>query len=280
MPADISCIIPCFNHGSFLKHAIDSVRAVPSLKMEIIIVDDGSTDAATLTELEMWSRQEGIRVLRQQNAGPGAARNYGIANASGKYILPLDADDKVRPEYPQAAYRFLESNQNFAIAYPDFQQFGQANALVKYRDYCLQDLLLRNSIGAAAIYRRDAWQTVGGYDEALRKGLGWEDWDLWLHFAYKGFRFQYLGIVGYDYYFRADSRERTFLRDKTKVNDIIRYFEKKYPDFFSPTVLHEHLVSMVRMAPAGIFLKLFVAAFFPDYYARLVAKGKIREHLL
>jgi glycosyltransferase involved in cell wall biosynthesis len=280
MPADISFIIPCFNHGPFLQRAIDSVHKIKSLQTEIIIVNDGSTDADTIKILGALEQEGRVQVMHQINAGPGAARNTGIRASSGKYIIPLDADDMIHPEYPEAAFRLMEAQPEISIAYADFQQFGEAAERMRYKPYCLQELLLQNSIGAAAIYRKSAWQAVSGYDESLRNGLGWEDWELWLHFAYAGLRFHYLDMIGYDYYYHAASRERAFLKDKTKVNAIIAYFEQKYPDFYSPAALHNHFVKELRKAPAGMFVKLVMAAFFPKKYQRLVAEGRIRQYLL
>src|SRR5262245_10979391 len=94
----VSVVIPCFNLGRYLGEAVESVRRQSRKPAELIIVDDGSTDAETLNLFERLAR-EGVTILRQANQGAPAARNYGIRNASGPYILCLDADDVLEPAF-------------------------------------------------------------------------------------------------------------------------------------------------------------------------------------
>jgi glycosyltransferase involved in cell wall biosynthesis len=88
----VSVIIPCFNHGEFLPEAVASVAAIERPDVELIVVDDGSTDERTCQEIDAIIAQ-GIKVVRQENKGVAAARNAGVLVAKGQYILPLDADN-------------------------------------------------------------------------------------------------------------------------------------------------------------------------------------------
>jgi glycosyltransferase involved in cell wall biosynthesis len=278
MAPEFSIVIPCYNHGAYLRRTISSIEAITGVLYEIIIVDDGSTDGATITELKQLE-QEGYHILIQQNAGPGAARNNAIRHARGKYIVPLDADDKLRPEYIYKAKEVFEQEKNVQVVYADFQRFGGNTEINKYKEYNLQDLLLTNSIGACVIYWKSIWEVAGGYDEELKKGYSWEDWDLWLNFAYHHFNFKYLNMIGYDYYYQEDSRERLFLKNKQKVNRITSRFEDKYPGFYTPAAIHENLLHQIRVSPTGMIMKILIATFAPNHYQKLVVKGKIRKYI-
>src|SRR5271156_2351481 len=91
----VSVVIPCFNHGAFLPEAVASVINIKRNDIELIVVDDGSTDERTGKEMDALVAQ-GINVVRQENKGLAAARNAGILLAKGEYILPLDADNRLR----------------------------------------------------------------------------------------------------------------------------------------------------------------------------------------
>lgn len=103
----VSIVIPCYNHGAYIQEAIDSITVDKiAYPIEIIIVDDGSSDNATHAKLEAL-QTAGYHVIFQKNGGPASARNTGVANAKGQYILPLDADNKISPDYINKAMPLL-----------------------------------------------------------------------------------------------------------------------------------------------------------------------------
>ena len=94
-PVKVSVIMPCFNHGEFVQEAVESVTRLGRDDLELIVVDDGSTDERTRREMDALSAR-GINVIRQENKGLAGARNAGVLAAQGEYIFPLDADDRLR----------------------------------------------------------------------------------------------------------------------------------------------------------------------------------------
>ena len=119
----VSIVIPCYNHGQYIQEALDSIEVQKiNYAVEIIIVDDGSSDAATLQKLDDLKALN-YTVIHQTNGGPGKARNAGIQVAMGKYILPLDADNKISPDYINKAVPVLEKN-DADIVYAAPQFFG------------------------------------------------------------------------------------------------------------------------------------------------------------
>ncbi|MDX3229811.1 glycosyltransferase family A protein [Streptomyces sp. ME19-01-6] len=188
-PALVSVVIPCHDYGHYLPQAVQSVLAQTYADWELVVVDDGSTDdtAAVARSLIADHPDRRIRLLRQANAGVSAARNAGIAATTGRYVLPLDADDVIAPTMLERTVAVLDRHPDIAIASTDVSVFtdddlpAQVLELPAYD----KDLLLRRLIMFyCSLYRREVWQTVGGYAEDMRAG---EDWDFWIACAEHGF---------------------------------------------------------------------------------------------
>jgi glycosyltransferase involved in cell wall biosynthesis len=173
----VSVVIPCYNHGEFLLETLHSVQAQTFTDYEIIVVNDGSTDEATVTLLQSLNSAK-IRVFHTSNRGVSAARNRGVVEAKGDYILPLDADDKIGFNYLELAVDVLETRPEVAIVYCERVLFGEHEGVDSLPDYDPRALLIDNCIYPAALFRKADWQTVGGYSEKM--GYGWEDWDFWI----------------------------------------------------------------------------------------------------
>jgi glycosyltransferase involved in cell wall biosynthesis len=197
----VSVIIPCFNHGQFIKDAIASVESCQDKTYEIIIVNDGSTEPCTVETLQSLEKR-GYFVINQSNLGLSAARNSGIEVAKGDYILPLDSDNKIRPEYICKSIDILDKNPDVGVVYGDANYFGGKTGLWKVQDFNLHQLLLRNCFDACAVFRKSIWLKYK-YDESMR--LGWEDWDFWLGVAEAGWKFCYVPEVLFDYRVRDGS---------------------------------------------------------------------------
>ena len=103
----VSIIMPCYNQGQYVAEAVDSVLGQTFHDFEIIIINDGSTDQETISTLESFDRPKCL-ILHTTNQGLAAARNNGIREARGEYILPLDADDRIAPTYLEKAVRVLD----------------------------------------------------------------------------------------------------------------------------------------------------------------------------
>lgn len=179
----VSVVIPCFNHGAFLDEAVDSVLAQTFRDFEIVVVNDGSTDPATLKLLSRYDRPK-TRVLHTGNGGLSSARNTGISNAAGSYIFPLDCDDRIAPTFLEKAVAVLDARPEAWVVYCDAVLFGEKQGLWELPPYGATALLFDNLILACAMYRKSDWQRVGGYSTGFR--YGWEDWDFWLSLSERG----------------------------------------------------------------------------------------------
>ena len=179
----VSVIIPCYNLGRYLAEAIASVRQQEGRSFEIVVVDDGSTDQETLDILNGYTG-EGVTVLHTANQGLAAARNHGINHASGAYVLPLDADDRIALGFLARAAEELDRHPETGIVYGQVELFGNAGGLWALPDFAPDRLLYDNMIVASAMFRRADWASVGGYSR--RMIYGWEDWDFWLCLVERG----------------------------------------------------------------------------------------------
>ena len=122
----VSAIIPCFNHGRYLRDCVDSILDQDYPELEVIVIDDASTEDSTLAVLVELESCERVTVLRQpQNSGPSAARNRGIAAASGRYILPVDSDNLLMPGAVASLVAQLQTaGEQVGFIYPNCQYFG------------------------------------------------------------------------------------------------------------------------------------------------------------
>lgn len=187
-PGLVSIVIPTFNDRDWICDAVDSALAQSYEKCEVIVVDDGSTDG---TEALLRSRYRGrIRYLHQPNRGLGAARNTGLAMASGEYVQFLDADDILLPSKVATHVRALEDDSRYSVVYSDFEFVDGSDITARTPSgftprYCsgnvLKNLLEDNFVVVhAALSRRADVQSVHGFDESLH---ACEDYDLWMRLA-------------------------------------------------------------------------------------------------
>ena len=184
----VSVVITCYNQGQYLEECINSVTNSDYPNIEIILVDDGSEDTFTQKTLDKLDSGK-IKIIRQNNQGVCAARNNGIAAASGKYILPLDADDKIAETYISKAVEILAQNPQIGIVLCNgilwaFQSGGGGKC--KLKNPTITNMLIQNRIFPSALFRKSDFEKLGGYNPIMETGC--EDWELWLNFLENGLK--------------------------------------------------------------------------------------------
>lgn len=218
----VSIIIPCYNYGIYLKEAVESVISQSHEHWECIIVNDGSTDNTEEIAQELCSGDTRIRYLYKENGGHSSARNYGIANSSGKYILPLDPDDKLNDDFIARAVEVLEKDPLVKIVGSHVQLFGTIDKLIKLPEYSLRYLLIINYMFNTSLFRRLDFQNTNGYDEML---ICFEDWDLWIKLLKTGGTVHQLDMVGFYYRKKENSVFIDASRNEKRVyNDLMRVY--------------------------------------------------------
>ncbi len=236
----VTVVIPCFNHGAYLGEAIDSALRDQGERPRVIVVDDGSTDAATLESLERLP--EDVELIRQANAGPAAARNSGMRRASSTYLMPLDADDRLPPGTIQALVAALEADPGAGYAYGTMRHFGDWTGEVSFPDFDPFRLLYRGIVGWVGLLRRRTWEEVGGYDTELG---GMEDWNLTLAALERGWHGRRLDRVVLEYRKHDWSGVE---RDRARHRELFERMKARHPDLYAR---EREFARQTDLGPAG-----------------------------
>jgi glycosyltransferase involved in cell wall biosynthesis len=236
----ISVIMPCYNQGQYVDEAVESILSQTYQSFEIIIINDGSTDEETNSILRHYQKPK-VTVLHTQNQGPASARNTGVHQAKGQYILPLDADDRVGATYLEQAVKILDDNPNVGIVYCEAEFFGEKTGKFDLPGFNFPGILLGNMIFNSSVYRKADWEKVGGYKENFR---GWEDYDFWLSLIELGREVVRIPEVLYFYRQIASSRSNSMTRQNW-IDDYTRLF-RNHTDLYSQniSVIFEHIVDL------------------------------------
>ncbi len=224
----VAVVIPCFNLGPYVSTAVWSAQQQDGAA-EIVVVDDGSTEADTHRELDQL-RARGITVVRTGNRGLAAARNLGIASTSAPLLCMLDADDALAPGYFRAAMNLLAEDAELAFVSSWLQTFGQRSWLWRQDSCTFPDLLSECTVCTAAVVRRSAIESVGGFDEAMPIP-GYEDWDLWISLVERGHRGTILQDVFMFYRQRPNSMSEVCCAPEGHAK-LSRYLIDKHKDSF------------------------------------------------
>lgn len=174
----ISVVIPCYNQAEYLPDTLESLLGQTYFDWEGIIVNDGSPDNTEEIALAYIERDSRFKYVSKKNGGLSSARNCGIDNALGEYILPLDSDDILEATYLEKALNVFLETPATTLVYCLGNYFGVKEGLwdLHYEGYA--KLLLGNAIFCSALFRKKDCLRIGGYDEKMR--FGYEDWDFYI----------------------------------------------------------------------------------------------------
>jgi len=189
----VSVIVPTYNYGHFIDEAIRSVLQQNYPDIEVLVVDDGSTDD---TRLRVQSFGSEVRYIYQTNAGESSARNTGIRNSRGTYIAFLDPDDTWKSGLTQLQVELLSKHSDLGLAYSWWEFIDEKGVLLPekgslmHRGDVLDDLLFGNfCILSMSMVRRTVFDQVGLFDPSLQVMA---DWDMLIRIATSGYRFAYI----------------------------------------------------------------------------------------
>lgn len=224
---DVTVLITSYNYAHFVGEAIESAMASQDLAVEIIVVDDHSQDHSIEVIKAIMDGADWFPIMlldKAANAGVGAARNLGFAEARADRVLVLDADNIVFPNCLAKLSAALDGEPATSFAYGIIAQIGEPG-LISFLPWDVERLVLGNYIDALAMIRKPAWEDLGGYDDYSSQ-LGWEDYEFWLRMAgdHRGAAFVPEFVACYRIH--ANSRQ-------TRVNldtaPLLATFKSRYP---------------------------------------------------
>ena len=236
--ARVTVVIPLYNYSQFICEALASVAAQTLADLDLVVVDDHSTDRSLSLVLE-WAeanaeRFNRVSILRNRvNSGLGATRNVGFDRSDTPFVLTLDADNRLLPGCAAACLAAMEAS-DAAFAYPIIRKFGASDDLLGILPFDPVRLAQGNYIDAMALISTAAWSCVGGYDHVL-KSL--EDFDLWCSFAEHGWwGVQVPGEPLAEYRVHTASMLHTNTTEPGKLRTIHERLEQRHPWLRFPSV--------------------------------------------
>ncbi len=227
----ISVIIPCYNYAKYLKECVDSILYQTYPIHEIIVVSDGSPDHADIVKvLEPYKQQTPpIYLLRKENGGLSSARNFGIEQATGEYIMCLDADDKLVPAAIEEHMKLLTDDKT--IAQCALMEFGERHVInVPLPNTSLERIMQSNTIFCNAVFPRQAWVDVGGFDESETMRAGYEDWECWIRMLAKGYKVNTSDFIALRY--RVHEGQMTQATAWPQRQKLYNYIYKKHKELY------------------------------------------------
>ncbi|MCD0471088.1 glycosyltransferase family A protein [Flavobacterium sp. JAS] len=235
----VSVIIPCYNDHKYIQEAVNSINNQTHKNVEIIIIDDGS-DSTTHNVLKTLE-QENLTIIYQENSGPSSARNTGIKQAKGDYILTLDADDFFDSVFISKALDYLTLNNKVGLVSCWIKTFNDEGIMEMFKPGGgdLETLILGNGASGNYLFRKKCWLDVGGYDENMRKG--YEDWEFNISVVKAGWEIKI--IEEYLFNYRKKSKSRNSEADKFHKYELWRYIYKKHKDLWN--TYHELMIDNV-----------------------------------
>lgn len=260
---EVSIIVPCYNQAQFLNEALQSVLAQTYINWECIIVNDGSPDN-TEEQAKKWVAKDGrFKYVYKENGGLCSARNYGIEQAKGVFMLPLDADDKIASRYIELAMQSFQEDASLKVVYSKAEKFGNETGLWDLQPFSLEAIAKGNMIFCSAMYRKSDWERIGGYD--INMIHGFEDWEFWIALLKDGGNVKCLESIGFYYRMKPNSMVQKLDIEKKKF--LHEYMSIKHADFFVAQLgSFIHLCLIAERSKTEWFYKLRNKKFVVDVF--------------
>ncbi len=173
----VSIIIPCYNNEEYIEECCESCINQSYKNIEIILVDDGSTDTSRALMDKIAEEFQNVSVISQANQGPSAARNRGFEISQGKYVVFVDADDKIHKEYIEECINTYLQFPNLNIVYSEAEYFDKKHDKWNLESFEVKRLLYNNCIPVFPMIPADTFKNAGMFDKNLHY---FEDWELWI----------------------------------------------------------------------------------------------------
>lgn len=225
----VSVIIPAYNSEKYLIETLQSVAAQTLKQFECIVVDNGSTDQTREIVQSFVTHDARFSYHYCEQNGVSFARNLAVSLSKGKYILPLDSDDKIADTYLQKAANILENNRDIKLVYCNAELFGAAKGKWNLPDYNFKNLLIQNSVFCSSMFRKVDFLTTKGYNENMKEGF--EDWDFWI--GYLDLHSKVHKIEEVLFYYRIRKHSRNNILDSEKQLRLRKQIYSNHKDVYN-----------------------------------------------
>jgi len=265
----ISIIVSCYNQAPYIDEALDSILNQTYQNWECIIVNDGSTDDTEDIVSKWLNKDARFQYIASTNKGVSNARNIGIEKAVGTYVLPLDGDDIFGTDYVELGLSEFNKHPDLKVVYCKAEKFGTETGKWELPDFSLEKLRFVNMIFCSAIFKKEDWKSINGYDVNMIHGL--EDWEFWIALLKDGGQVKQLDYIGFYYRIKEKSRQADLNSSTDKIEMMCAYISEKHADFyinhlgsfhkFHKEYLHlknaHNKLSIDRKTIANLFFKTF-----------------------
>lgn len=233
----VSVIVPLYNAAPYIGETLESVLSSTYRPLEVIVVNDGSTDDSLAVAEAFAKAHPEVQVLSQPNRGASAARNVAIRASHGEYILPVDADDKIDARYISEAEEILENRPEVRVVSCRATFFGERTGEWRFPPFSKALLARKNMIDTCSMYRRADWDKTAGYMETCAAR---EDWDMWISLFELGGEFVRLPEIRLHYRVRKGSKR---MQDRALKHKLIDELNRRHPAYMQTHLggpLHYH----------------------------------------
>lgn len=174
----VSVIVPVYNQADYLTETLNSVLSQTYTQWECVIINDGSSDDSERIAKDFCQKDKRFLYIFQKNMGVVSARNNAINNSSGKYILPLDGDDIILPDYLDLAVNVMEKNPDINLVYCDVEFIGSRSGKLHLPKLTLKNILQAGCCVCTSMFKRESFDKIGGFKEEMKEGV--EDWEFFI----------------------------------------------------------------------------------------------------
>ncbi len=224
----VSIIIPCYNDAQYIEQSVNSALNQSYPNKEVILVDDGSNEETKAVLKKLAPRI--TKLITQENQGQSAARNVGIKEVKGDYILVLDSDDFIEPTFSEKAIAVFENKKNIKLVSCYVNRFNddKNKAVYKSTGGDFKGFLLNNQISGGCLFLKSDFERINGYDELMRKGF--EDWEFYIRLLKDGGIAYVIPEPLFNYRLRNDST--TSKANKIKY-ELLQYIYFKHKELYT-----------------------------------------------
>jgi glycosyltransferase involved in cell wall biosynthesis len=225
----VSIVVSCYNQAKYLRYSLDSIIHQSYIDWECLIINDGSSDNTDELAKSYCIIDKRIKYIKQENQGVCIARNNGVVNSSGKYILFLDADDIIDNSLLEKFVNVLETKPNVKIVASNVKYFGNKRGVLRFPDYNMTTLLGRNIFVVTSRFRKEDGGKVGGFNVNMKDGL--EDWDFWISILEKGGDVYRFNEPYFHYRIRSKSRNNSI--SENTLHELRKTIWENHKELFS-----------------------------------------------